>query len=281
MGNFNFLKSIDKDLYEIAEEAEKLYRDEYFQQCMTQTRRFAESLCKKVLGDRITTEETFDDMLATLKDKASGNPREKEFIDDLYFLKKAGNQSAHAHKVEKNGLEAIECLQRAFEAGLNYAISQKGPQAKLLKLRYDEELLILGEKGKRNSLKEKYLEQEKIYEQEKAKVLKKMEDLERIEKEYFSEDSAPKSQKTKQKQQKPKKQNIKTSKKDITQKQTPKTKQTKSATKQTKKSRNKRKGKKESFLKKLLKTILKGFFIILIFTGLFAAAIYLFYMSLV
>ena len=46
--NFDFLQKVDKNLYEIIAEAEKLYRDEYFEQCMTQTRRFGENVCKKV-----------------------------------------------------------------------------------------------------------------------------------------------------------------------------------------------------------------------------------------
>ena len=45
--NFDFLKSVDKNLFEIITEAEKLYRDEYFEQCMGQTRRFGEHVCKK------------------------------------------------------------------------------------------------------------------------------------------------------------------------------------------------------------------------------------------
>ena len=98
--NFDFLKSTDKNLFDIISEAEKLYRDEYFEQCMTQTRRFGENICKDVLGSRRTTEETFDDMLATLKDKSKGNPQEKEFLDDLYFLKRSGNKSVHVKKTE-------------------------------------------------------------------------------------------------------------------------------------------------------------------------------------
>ena len=67
--NFEFLKKIDKNLYTIINEAEMLYRDEYFEQCMVQTRRFGEHICRNVLGSRCRTERTFDDMLATLKDK--------------------------------------------------------------------------------------------------------------------------------------------------------------------------------------------------------------------
>ena len=46
MNNFDFFKTIDRDLYNIISDAEKLYRDEYFEQCIGQTRRFAENVCK-------------------------------------------------------------------------------------------------------------------------------------------------------------------------------------------------------------------------------------------
>ena len=46
MSNFVFLKNINKDLYTIATEAEKLFRDEYFEQCCVQTRRFGENISK-------------------------------------------------------------------------------------------------------------------------------------------------------------------------------------------------------------------------------------------
>lgn len=148
--NFDFLKSTDKNLFDIITEAEKLYRDEYFEQCMAQTRRFGEHICKNVLGDRRTTEETFDDMLATLKDKSKGNPQEKEFLDDLYFLKKNGNASVHGATVKKDGITALECLQRAFEAAISYSVYKNGPSEKLLRRRYDTELLITGKRGKKN-----------------------------------------------------------------------------------------------------------------------------------
>lgn len=157
MTNFEFLKKIDCDLYEIAFDAEKLYRDEYFEQCMAQTRRFAENVCKEVLGSKAKADYTFDDMLNKLKDSSSSNPREKEFIDDLYFLKKAGNTSVHSSKVKKDGITALECLQRAFEIAINYAVLKKGPEKKILKLRYDEELLVLGEKSSKVTLREKYI----------------------------------------------------------------------------------------------------------------------------
>ena len=48
--------------------------------------------------------------------------QEREFIDDLYFLKKHGNNSAHSVKVHKDGIEALECLQRAFEVAINYCV---------------------------------------------------------------------------------------------------------------------------------------------------------------
>ena len=156
--NFDFLKSVDKNLFEIITEAEKLYRDEYFEQCMGQTRRFGEHVCKQVLGKNRTSESTFDQMLATLKDKGNGSEQEKEFVNDLYFLKKHGNESVHSAKVKKDGMEALECLQRAFEVGINYAVYNKKAKSSILKLRYDTELLVTGKKSKK-SLSEKYLEE--------------------------------------------------------------------------------------------------------------------------
>ena len=134
MNNFDFLKPVNKNLHSLITEAEKLYRDEYFEQCITQTRRFAENLCKTVLGDRRTTEKTFDDMLATLKDKCSGAEQEKEFIDDLYFLKREGNNSVHSSTVKQDGIVALECLQRAFELSINYAVYYQKAKSNLLKL---------------------------------------------------------------------------------------------------------------------------------------------------
>lgn len=156
--NFDFLKRVDKNLFDIISEAEKLYRDEYFEQCMGQTRRFGEHVCKQVLGKNRTSENTFDQMLATLKDKGNNSEQEKEFINDLYFLKKHGNESVHSARVKKDGMEALECLQRAFEVAINYAVYNKKAKTTILKLRYDTELLVTGEKSKK-TLSEKYLEE--------------------------------------------------------------------------------------------------------------------------
>jgi len=157
--NFDFLKRSDKNLFEIINDAEKLYRDEYFEQCMTQTRRFGEAVCKNVLGSRRTTEVSFDAMLATLKDCTMGSSEEaKEFVEDLYFLKKHGNNATHSIKVKQDGMEALECLQRAFEVAINYCVYSCNEDRKILKLRYDTELLVTGKKS-RKTLGEKYLEE--------------------------------------------------------------------------------------------------------------------------
>lgn len=158
MNNFEFLKSVDKNLYDIISDAEKLYRDEYFEQCIGQTRRFGENVCKNVLGNKRTTEKTFDDMLATLKDMA-GEEQEKEFIEDLYFLKREGNASVHGISVKKEGVIALECLQRAFEIAISFALYRGNYDKKLnlLKLRYDTGLLVTGEKTKQ-TLAGKYAE---------------------------------------------------------------------------------------------------------------------------
>jgi hypothetical protein len=155
--NFDFLKEVDKDLFEIITDAEKLYRDEYFEQSMGQARRFGEHICRNVLGSNRTTEVTFDEMLATLKDKIQGFEQEKEFIDDLYFLKKNGNLSVHSAKVQHDGTTALECLQRAFEVGISYAVYNKHANENILKLQYDVELLVTGNQSKK-SLSEKYVE---------------------------------------------------------------------------------------------------------------------------
>ena len=149
--NFDFLKKVDKNLFEIVAEAEKLYRDEYFEQSMVQTRRFGEHICKKVLGKNRTTEETFDEMLATLNDCSFGNIEEKEFINDLYFLKKHGNSAVHSGSVKKDGIEALECLKRAFEVAISYCIYNRKANPKIMRLSYDTELLVTGEKTKKLS----------------------------------------------------------------------------------------------------------------------------------
>lgn len=175
MNNFEFLKKVDKDLYNIISDAENLYRDEYFEQCMAQTRRFGENICKNVLGKARTTEKTFDDMLATLKDKVSEIVQEKEFVDDLYFLKRQGNSSVHSSTVKKDGIVALECLQRAFEIAINYAVYYKKNNSNLLKLQYDTELLVTGKKSKK-TLAERYENaKQKTKAVEKNKIpLKKM-----------------------------------------------------------------------------------------------------------
>ena len=172
--NFDFLKTVAEDLFGIIGDAERLYRGEFFEQCMGQTRRFGEHLCRKVLGTDRTTEITFDEMLATLKDKVSGTEQEKEFIEDLYFLKKQGNTSVHSEKVNQDGITALECLKRAFEASINYAVYYKNADTKILTLQYDTELLISGKKLK--TLSEKYQEEKETIKKETEPETKTIEE---------------------------------------------------------------------------------------------------------
>ena len=85
------------------------------------------------------------------------------FLDDLYFLKREGNASVHAGSVKKDGIVALECLQRAFEVALNYAVynCDSKDKNKLLKLRYDTEMLVTGKKSKK-TLAEKYEEEKAL-----------------------------------------------------------------------------------------------------------------------
>lgn len=155
--NFDFLKDTDEKLYDIITVAERLYRGEFFDQCIAQTRRFGEHICRNVLGENRTSEITFDEMLSTLKDKSHGDAQEKEFLDDLYFLKQQGNNSVHSSQIQHDGITALECLQRAFEAAINYSVYIKNSSSDILKLSYDTELLVTGKESKKN-LSHKYLE---------------------------------------------------------------------------------------------------------------------------
>ena len=172
--NFQFLKKVNSNLFEIIADAEKLYRDEYFEQCMAQTRRFGEQICKDMLTQNNKQTGSFDEMLATLKDHSNGNVQEKEFIDDLYFLKKNGNQSVHSGTVKKDAMTALECLKRSFEVAINYSAYNQGANSNILKLDYDVELLVTDKKSKK-SLKERY-------EEEKAKQAVEKETEERQQK---------------------------------------------------------------------------------------------------
>ena len=160
--NFDFLKSTDRKLFTMIGTAEQLYRDEYFDQCIVQIRKFAEAICKKILGTRKGESKTFDDMLATLCDISTGSEQEKEVIEDLYFIKREGNKSAHTSEQRLPASTALECLQRAFEISINYAFAKTPSKTKLLKLEFDTELLITGEKTKK-TLKQKYLEAKSKY----------------------------------------------------------------------------------------------------------------------
>ena len=95
--NFDFLKNIDKELFDSIADAQKLFQDEYFNQSVIQLRIFAEKMAKRVLGTQ-SSDMTFDDTLNCLKDKIKSQS-EKEFIDDLFFIKKQGNKCAHGEDV--------------------------------------------------------------------------------------------------------------------------------------------------------------------------------------
>lgn len=170
MSNFEFLKDINTDLFKLAQEAENLFKDRYFEQCMTQTRRLGENLCRIVMEDRAKPTDTFDQMLATLKDTPSQSEIEKEFLDDLYFLKKVGNQATHSLSIKNDGKDALECIERAFEASLNFAVFKANAPQELLNKVFDEELLITGKKSKKISLQEEYIAKKKQWIEEEKRL---------------------------------------------------------------------------------------------------------------
>ena len=144
--NFDFLQKVDNEIFNLAKTAEKLFRDEYFEQCITQTRKLAERIIRNVLGNSATVEDSFDDMLYKLKTVSKNTMREQEFISDMYFLKKQGNLATHGEKIENSGEVALDCLEHAFEACINFAYSKTNDDT-LNRLIFDEKLLILGEKN--------------------------------------------------------------------------------------------------------------------------------------
>lgn len=164
MSNFLFLKKDNENLFKIISEAENLFRDEYFEQSVVQIRRFAENLCKDILQDKVLPDDTFDSMINKIKDNSFGNTRMKEFSDDLYFLKKHGNSSAHSSSASKNGKIALECLERAYEIAVFYSNIKFGYNKKIDKTIFSEELLMTGKKSA-PKLKEKY-----TYELQKART---------------------------------------------------------------------------------------------------------------
>lgn len=151
--NFEFLKNIDEELFCAIEDAQKLFRDEYFNQCVVQLRIFAEKTAKRVLGSQ-SANLTFDDILNCLKDKIKSQT-EQEFIDDLFFIKKSGNKCAHGEDIAPS--EALEAIRRAFEVAINYSYSKKKDE-KILKLQFDDTLLITGKKQQEIRLVDKYIQ---------------------------------------------------------------------------------------------------------------------------
>ena len=144
--NFDFLQKVDNEIFNLAKTAEKLFRDEYFEQCITQTRKLAERIIRNVLGNSASVEDSFDDMLYKLKTVSKNTMREQEFISDMYFLKKQGNLATHGEKIANSGEVALDCLEHAFEACINFAYSKTNDDT-LNRLIFDEKLLILGEKN--------------------------------------------------------------------------------------------------------------------------------------
>ena len=156
--NFDFLKNIDKDLFNTIEDAQKLFRDEYFNQSNVQLRIFAEKMAKKILGEQNCINMTFDDVLNCLKDKIKTD-YEKEFIDDLFFIKKQGNLSAHGEDITVSS--TLEAFERAFEASISYALfTKKDKEVKDLK--FDKTLLVTGKPQKEVKLVDKYIQQASI-----------------------------------------------------------------------------------------------------------------------
>lgn len=159
MSNFLFLKKNNKDFFKIISEAENLFRDEYFEQSIVQVRRFAENICTDLLAPNVELDDTFDNLIKKIKIFSDETERKKEFIDDLYFIKKHGNNSAHSVNTENSAENALECLERAFEIAIYYIHNKYGYNKKLDSVLFSEELLMTGKITKQKSLVSKYKEE--------------------------------------------------------------------------------------------------------------------------
>lgn len=209
--NFDFLKEIDSELFEIIEDAQKLFLSEYFNQSVVQVRIYAEKMAKKIIGST-NQEQTFDDILNYLKDRVK-TQREEEFIEDLFFIKKQGNACAHGE--DTTAINALEVLRRAFEAGINYSY-YKNKDEKIDKLMFDETLLITGKKAKENKIVDKYLKlaqeqtKEELLNQKQADFLSgEKEDNENPEAKIKDKNSISNAKQYKTKNKNPKKEEIK------------------------------------------------------------------------
>lgn len=172
MSNFLFLKKHNEGLFNIIIEAENLFRDEYFEQSIVQIRRFSENLCRDLMQDKVLPEDTFDTMIEKIKDNSFDNIRMQELAQDLYFIKKQGNTSAHSSNATKDGELALDCLERAYEIAIFYYNTKFDYDKKLDKTVFSEELLMTGKKTSKKELKEIYADELKTT-REKAKSLPK------------------------------------------------------------------------------------------------------------
>lgn len=161
--NFDFLKNVDKELFSLIVDGEKLFRDEYFNQCAVQLRIFAEKTAKKVLGN-VQKEMTFDDIINCLKDRIE-TQEQKEFVEDLFFIKRAGNKCAHGEDISSS--EILEAIKRAFEIAINFSYFKKKDE-KIRKLQFDETLLVTCKPLKENKLIDEYV---RLATEEKAELL--------------------------------------------------------------------------------------------------------------
>ena len=266
--NFDFLKNIDEDLYSAIIDSEKLFRDEYFSQCCVQLRVFAEKTAKKILKEYEPT-STFDDIINCLKDKIQ-DERDKEFVEDLFFIKREGNKCAHGEEATVSA--TLEAIRRAFEISI-YFSNLSSKNNKFDKLHFDDTLLVTGKTLKEEKLVEKYV---KLAQEQKEELLNSkqnefsssvekttedgFEDKNYIKPSKKKKELTPAQKRVKEKVKQAKK-NIKENINKVTKKENPK-KTDKESSKPSKKPR-KTLSKKKKQDKKILKYVLFILFVII------------------
>ena len=249
--NFDFLKSIDENLYDSILDAEKLFRDEYFSQCCVQLRVFAEKTAKKILKN-YPPESTFDDIINTLKDRIQTD-RDKEFVEDLFFIKREGNKCAHGEETSVSA--TLEAIRRAFEISIYYGNLIKKSD-KFDKLRFDDTMLITGKALKEERLVDKYV---KLAEEQKEELLKSKQNefsssVEKTTEDGFEDKNyvKPKKKKELTPVQKRVKEKVKQAKKNIKENINKDQKSVKNSAKKPSKTKTKKKNRKKIPLKYIL-----------------------------
>nr|WP_312040262.1 Eco57I restriction-modification methylase domain-containing protein [Leuconostoc lactis] len=130
--NFEFL-TIDTDtqiLYSKAAEAEKLYTDAYYDSALVSIRAVAENVTKMVVDFeyiKMQDRATFDNYLREIRNNKIAPDI---IVQDLYDIKKYGNDAAHSSTSTHSKSETLVALEKMFEILVWFNVSYINPDFK-------------------------------------------------------------------------------------------------------------------------------------------------------